>query len=328
MTPRRPGPLPEPLGFGPFRFGEAVAAGVPRSRLGAPDVRHPHHGLYVPRAGREPGVIERCEWLVTLLGEHQWFSHGTAARIYGMPLPRRERSDDDLHVMTLAGAAPMRRAGVIGWESSGADLGRRMLGGLPLIDPAEVWGQLAAPHATGRGITLTREWLVAVGDYLLTGPRRDGRRHPLCTRADLEAVVARRKGKRGARALAWALERVRSPVDSPKETQLRLGLVTAGLPEPAVQVPVLTAAGLLHSDLGYPEARLLLEYQGEEHRLSRKRWLADLTRVQLLQDAGYNVMLVGADDVDAAPGRPGTGFGPIPGPGLLALSARVARALS
>ncbi|WP_409048564.1 hypothetical protein AB2L57_08385 [Microbacterium sp. HA-8] len=55
---------------------------------------------------------------------------------------------------------------------------------------------------------------------------------------------------------------------------------------------------MLHADLGYPRERLLFEYQGDEHRTSRRRWLRDLTRRQLFEDAGYRVIEVGADDVD------------------------------
>ncbi|MFB7890799.1 hypothetical protein ACFC1I_01180 [Microbacterium sp. NPDC056044] len=57
----------------------------------------------------------------------------------------------------------------------------------------------------------------------------------------------------------------------------------------------------------------MIEYQGDEHRSSRTRWLSDLERVQLFQDAGYEVFLIGADDVD---------------PDCSALAARVGRFLS
>lgn len=98
--------------------------------------------------------------------------------------------------------------------------------------------------------------------------------------------------------LRGALDRARSPVDSPRELLLRVALVDAGIPEPQVEVAIRTAAGVRHADLGWPEHRLLLEYQGDEHRTSRRRWLDDLTRVQLLEDAGYRVILVGAADLE------------------------------
>lgn len=91
------------------------------------------------------------------------------------------------------------------------------------------------------------------------------------------------------------------PVDSVRETFLRLALTDAGLPEPTVQLRVPTAEGDRHADLGYPAAGLLLEYLGDAHRTSRRRWLDDLTRVQLFQDAGWDVMMIGAADLDPDP---------------------------
>jgi very-short-patch-repair endonuclease len=73
--------------------------------------------------------------------------------------------------------------------------------------------------------------------------------------------------------------------------------VAGGLPEPEVQCAVITAQGIRHADLGYRDARLLIEYQGDDHRISRKRWLEDLTRRQLFEDAGYRVIELGADDL-------------------------------
>ena len=314
----QPSPLPYPLSLGPFAYAEAARAGVARSRLRAADVRHPHHGVYVPWA-RDPDVMERCEHLVPLFGEHTWVSHLTGARLWEMPLPFAATPAESLHVMTLASHAPMRRKGVVGWETAESGMPRTMLGLIPVAAPAEVWTQLAVPGSTGvdpetgAKRRLSRGWLTAVGDYLLTGPKRDGMRHPLCTREELQHALDRRRGKRGAVDLAWALDRVRAPVHSPKETQLRLGLVDCGLPEPDVQVPVATAVGLRHADLGYPEARVLIEYQGDHHRTDRNQWLEDLTRFQLFQDAGYHTIAVGAADLE---------------PNCSALAMRVRRALA
>lgn len=314
----QPPPLPYPLPLGPFRYAEAARAGVARSRLRARDLSHPHHGLYAP-AIADVDLVARCERLVPLLGEHAWFSHLTAARLWGAPLPFAWTPAEPLHVMTLASRAPMRRKGVVGWESEETGMPRTVLGLVPVVAPAEAWAQLAVPGSTGvdadTGMRsrLSREWLTAVGDYLLTGPKRGRARHPLCTREELADARARRRGKRGVVDLAWALELIRSPVHSPRETQLRLGLVEFGLPEPEVQVPVRTAAGLRHADLGYPDARLLIEYQGDHHRTDRDQWLEDLTRRQLFEDAGYRVILVGAADLE---------------PHCAALAMRVRRALA
>lgn len=219
-----------------------------------------------------------------------------------MPLPFRWSQEEALHVIALGGSAPMRRDGIVGWETESIAIATRMLDGVRVVDPVDVWCQLAVPGATGIddvGVRhrLSPGWLVAVGDYLLTGPRIDGVRTPLCTPEDLERAVLLRRGRRGVRDLRDAIERMRHPVHSPKETFLRLAIIDAGLPEPDVQVPVLTADGWRHADLGYPDRGLLFEYQGDHHRTDRAQWLEDLTRVQLFEDAGKRVMLIGADDV-------------------------------
>lgn len=299
-------PLPPPLGPGVFTTAEARDGGVPRGRLRAQDIVHPFHGMNAAGVPLDD-MVALCEALTPLLAAHQWFSHLTAARLWGMPLPANWEPPEPLHTLALAGSHRMRRAGVIGWETERSDIPRSMLGLLPVVSPAAVWAQLAMlgavlfrdaryPGDAPRRSALSAEWLVAVGDFLVSGKREKSRR-PLCTIAELTRELAAHRGKRGAKALAWALERVRSPVDSSKETFLRLGLVEAGLPEPDVQVPVVTAGGLKHADLGYPDARVLIEYQGDEHRTSRRRWLDDLTRRQLFEDAGYLVIEVGADDM-------------------------------
>ena len=311
-------PLPEPLTWGPFRFGEAMRLGVPRSRLRAADVSRPHHGVY-NQASQFTDLVDRCGALRPLLGPYQWFSHLTAARLWGMPLPVASTVDEPLHTIALAGRSPLRRRDVVGWETADQDLPGVLMRMLPIVAPAEVWCQLAVPggsgidSTTGARRSLNEEWLVAVGDYVITGPRRYGQRHPLCTVEELRQALARRRGKRGAKTLTAAIGQVRAPVDSPKETQLRLRLVAHGLPEPQIQVPVWTSSGWRRADLGYPEARLLLEYQGDGHRTDRAQWLQDLTRVQQFQDAGWRVMLIGADDID---------------PDCTALAHRVRRALA
>lgn len=291
--------MPHPLSLGPFSFREAVEAGVSRRRLARHDVVHAHRGLYAPAAPSE--LRTACGQALPLLGQHRWFSHLTAARLWGIPLPFEWTDTEPLHVLTLPGAEPLRRPGIIGWESADHP-GGAMQGPIPLVVPAGVWAQLSVPGATGadaetgRRLTLTGDWLVAAGDYLLTGPRRAGGRVPLCTVDELAAAARTHRGKRGAKALAWALERVRPGPQSPRESLLRLALVDRGLPEPAVQPAVLTADGIRHADLGYPDRRLLIEYQGDHHRTDRQQWRADLKRQQLFEDAGHRVIAVTVEE--------------------------------
>ncbi len=295
-----------------FTVAQGRAFGLTDARLRSRRLERPFHGVRVwGTAGRvDGGLIDRCSDLaVAYANRSALFTHATAARLWGMPLPRSTR--EELHVL-VPGRTAVRRPGVVGWVRHPfpePDL----VHGLPVTSPADTWAMLAAMSAD-RGGTVTRGWLVAIGDFLVSGRRVKGGREPaLATRDDLAAAVERHGARRGAEALAWALGRVRSPVDSPPETFLRLGLCRARLSEPEVQPPVMTAAGLRHPDLGYLRERVLLEYLGDVHRTDRSTWRRDLTRVQLFEDAGYRVILAGADDVSP------TGIGP--------LAERVRRAL-
>lgn len=302
----RRAPLPASLRTGAFTTGDARLAGVTRGRLRSRDLAHPHRGVYVA-ADDAPDFVSRCRSLLPVLGPAHVFTGATAATLWGVPMPDAEPAIID--VLTIGAGAPIRRRGVRGARTSDILVGRTRLGDLPVTTPAETWCALAVGPSR-----LDEAWLVAVADGLLSGRRGEhGRTRALATRAELADAVARRGGGRGSRVLRDALDLARSPVDSPRETFLRLALVAAGLPEPQVQVRVDTTDGPRHADLGWPERRLLLEYQGDEHRLSRRRWLADLTRIQLLEDAGYRVILVGAADLDD---------------GAAALASRIRRALA
>jgi len=290
--------LPGALSEVAFTTGKAQSLGIGYGRLRGADLERPFRGVRVNGLDLSD-ITERCRALAVILAPGQVFSHETAARLWGMPLPSGAGGSASLDVLSLDGRDAMRMKGVTG-RSTALPLDWARISRVRLAKPADVWCQLAA---TASGL-YTREWLVAVGDFLISGERTDyGRRPPLCTFDDLALAVARHGQKHGAANLRWALARVRSPVDSVQETFLRLELVAGGLPEPVVQPTIATAMGDRHPDLGYRAEGLLLEYLGDVHRTSPQRWRDDLTRVQLFEDAGWRVMLIGHADVhpDAGP---------------------------
>jgi hypothetical protein len=267
------------------------------------ELARPFHGVRVGGSSgrRDHGVLDRCSDLRVVLPPGCAFSHLTAAQLWGFPLPQRFE-DTRLHVLT-PGPVPVRRAGVVGWVR-GEKWEMSLHQGLPITTPADTWAMLAM-MTQDRGGRFTREWLVAVGDFLVSGRRTKWGREPALASLEDLAEAARVHGsRRGAASLGWALPRVRRPVDSPRETLLRLGLVAARLPEPVVQPPIHTAVGVRHPDLGYLAERVLLEYLGDVHRTDPHTWRKDLTRIQLFEDAGFRTILVGADDISPT-GMPG-----------------------
>lgn len=79
------------------------------------------------------------------------------------------------------------------------------------------------------------------------------------------------------------------PAESPMETRLRWTLLEAGLPPPQVQVKL----SFGRADLYYPSARLVVEYDGGNHR---ERLIEDDRRQNLLINAGYRVLRFTAGD--------------------------------
>jgi hypothetical protein len=94
----------------------------------------------------------------------------------------------------------------------------------------------------------------------------------------------------GRRVLAVA----RDGVQSPKESELRLLLRDLRWPEPVVQCPVVSVAGnvVAHLDLGWPELRVGVEYDGAAHRDAR-RHAEDMERHNDIRRAGWLVLQVG-----------------------------------
>lgn len=287
-------PLPGELPAGvAFTVAQGRSVGVADGRMRGRDLDRPHHGVR-SRALDPTSLVDRCTALLPLMGQDQVFSHLTAAALLGMPLPVERAASDPLDVLTI-GARRMRRPGVAGRQTDDVGTPTTFLGHLPVVSAPRTWCLLAG---LGRTARIDRRWLVAIGDHVISGTRRAGGRSPaLAEHDELAAAVQEHGSRRGAANLAWALPRLRRPVDSPRESLLRLLLVAGGLPQPEVQFAVMTAQGIRHADLGYRDARLLIEYQGDDHRTSRRQWLEDMTRRQLFEDAGYRVIEVGAADL-------------------------------
>lgn len=274
---RRPAPLP------PHLVGTSFAtrdAGIGDRRLRAADIAHPFRG--VASTAALDSVRSRCAAYAQRMLDGQVFSHVTALQLHGAPVPVGWR--DAIHVSVAFPRTPPRTAGAIGHSLRRID--PAAVHGVPVSSPAAAWCEAAA--------LLPVDALIAAGDALVTGERREGiRRRALVAVLDLRRALAERPRIPGAERARRALPWIRSGVDSPAETELRLLLIRAGLPEPSTDHPVLG----LHADLAYPTARVAIEYEGDVHRVDRARWMRDIRRRERMEDAGWRVVRVVADDL-------------------------------
>lgn len=292
--PRRE-PLPPALAGRPFSVTSAQSAGVTRGRLRGGDLARPFYGVRAANPGEE-SVLQRCQAFTPRLQPGQFFSHLTAARLWGAPLPERFGAAEPLHVSSFSPQRPPRTLGVVGHELQPASAGLVTRYGLPITDPATTWVQLAS--------LLPVAELVAIADHLVLDPYEldsyDPR--PFTGIAALAVQLAGYRG-RGKRAAAAALSLVRPGAESRPETLLRLLLVDAGLPEPAVNLPLHQEDGtfLARIDLVYPLWHVGVEYDGDQHRESTRQYESDMYRRERVTRAGWDVVYVRSRGLFATP---------------------------
>jgi very-short-patch-repair endonuclease len=120
------------------------------------------------------------------------------------------------------------------------------------------------------------------------------------TVADIEAVARRHRGAPGLRQLEQTLALVDAGAESPRETELRLLLQRSGLPPVQTQIEVRDEFGdyVARLDMGWPELRLAVEYDGDHHRTDRGQYVRDLRRLEELTRLGWVVIRVIKEDSD------------------------------
>ena len=161
--------------------------------------------------------------------------------------------------------------------------------GLPATAPVDTWCQLST--------LLGLDALIEVGDALVR------RKRPLATMAELRTGVLRYTGQRGAKRLREALESVRPRTDSARETATRLVIVRAGLPEPEVNGEIFDRLGrkIATGDLVFRGYRILVEYDGEQHRTDEEQYHWDVDRLDAIMEAGWRVIRINKSHLRMSP---------------------------
>ncbi len=269
--------LPPELCRGPFTTATAAALGVSVHVLAGRRFRQLYRGVHVLADHPDTAAL-RFDG-VRLLVPRAAASHHTAALLRSLPVPGP--ADRAVHITVADPANRVRIAGVCTHRAPfGVDL--LQVEGRAVLSVERTLCDLATA-----GVGLLD--LVIFGDAAVrrgwTGP------------GDLSARAEEQTG-RGCRAARCAAGLVRARVDSPMETRLRLLIVLAGLPEPAVNRPVNDGPGWVATpDLSYPACRIAIEYDGEHHRTDRRQWQQDKRRSRLLRDLGWDLLECTADDV-------------------------------
>lgn len=182
----------------------------------------------------------------------------TAAILWQTPLPERSVTDT-VHLIQPPGSRACRRNNVKGhvpeFDESEVSRGRH----LNATTPERTWFDLSAE--------LTVDELIIAGDHLVR------RQNPLSSIDNLHCLVERMSARRGVTRAKEALRWIRPCTDSAKETELRLVLIRAGLPEPAINIAILDDDGqwVQDPDLSYPDLKIAMQYDGGHHITEMQR---------------------------------------------------------
>jgi hypothetical protein len=255
----------------PFTRAEAITAGIRPSALRGPNFRRIFRDVYAHRALPLSPLV-RVQAALLVHPPTAFASHASAARVYGVPIP----SLPDEHVSVFAAGDRRYRPGIRNHVVA-AHTPVVKLAGTRVSAPARLFLELAP--------LLGLVDLVVVGDALVR------LRH--LTPQELREACGTSHSP-GAQAARRAAEYVRARVDSPMETRLRMLLVLAGLPEPTIDHRILDEDGrlLYRFDLSYPDLRILVEYDGRQHRADLDQWDHDTDRKDWLDAHGWQHVAV------------------------------------
>ena len=254
--------IPSELMQRPFSLDEARRAGLSRELLRGKAWRRIGRGLYA-YAGLPDDPWKLLHGWVRMLPPEAVFAGVTAAWLHGLDF-------DPIHpieVIVPPDSQARSRAGLT--VRHRYDIEAAVVRGL----------RVSTVHRTLSDLSLRLsavETLIALDAALKAG---------LVDRASLLACTRLRR-----------LGELAMPAESPMETRLRWLLLEAGLPVPEVQTDLHDAHGRFvgRADLHYRMARLVIEYDGGNHR---DRLVEDNRRQNALINAGYRVLRFTASDI-------------------------------
>lgn len=266
--------VPEALRHGPFTLAQAQTLGItPRQLRGKSWVRV-SRGWYRWAGLTADGRLQLTP-LAASMPPGSAFCGLTAARLQGLDVPDPDRPEivvpDHCTVARRADARVHKAKlapGDVVWRD-----------GVPVTSPLRTCFDLAGRMPLVEAVVLVD---MALHSGLI-GP------------AQFKSYVGKRRGVAGVESARRVLGLAEPKSESPMETRLRLLLLRAGLPRPSAQVEIRDGRGFFagRPDLYYPDAKLGIEYDGENHR---SRLIADNRRQNRLH--GLGIMLLrytGAD---------------------------------
>jgi hypothetical protein len=257
-----------------FLGGEALAAGrVTRHELQR-WYTTVYRGVYVPK-GAEVSLRDRAT--------AAWLASGRRGVIAGVVASALHHASwvDPTHPIELVGVKCRPQPGLIARQESLAEDEVTRACGLPVTTRVRTAFDLGRHQ--GRPQALARL------DALMWTQR-----------FSIDAVgelAARYPGARGTRQLRELLPSVDGGAESPPESRIRLWLIDSGMPTPQTQIPVFDGRrAVAYLDMGWEEVKVAVEYDGDHHRKDRRQYVKDIHRIRMLEEMGWIVVRVIAEE--------------------------------
>lgn len=217
-----------------------------------------------------------------------WFSHGTAAVLWGCTLVTVPRLVDVTAPVRRRAERTVRADGVRDHFSPVAegDVSDRLA--LPTTSLERTVVDCAATLPGSAGLAVADSGLRAGADP-----------------SEVARILSRRAGCPGIRRARRVLGMADARAESVGESRLRWLLAESGLRCPDLQVPVRTAAGWRWVDLGWPEERVAVEFDGRvkygtDGQAAADALFEEKRRQHAIEDEGWTVVRVTWADL----GRP------------------------
>lgn len=289
------------FGAEPFLVRDAAVRGFTPGQMRHSSLHAPYPGVR-SLASRGDSLYERALEYLPRLRDGERFSHATALALQGCAI--YVEHDAPIDVESRPGTTPVRARGVRGHRATRESV--------PLLLGAPETDQPVPVSPPGTALlqacaTLPFTEIVVAIDALIR--ESETRFDPVAAARleDLHVLLGANNGRRGVTRLRSALGLARVGAESRMETPTRLAGERAGVTGLTLQLVVVDRDGkrIGRFDLADELSRALFEYDGEQHRTSRKQYLRDAARLERARDAGWRVRLFHAEEVLAHPDRAG-----------------------
>lgn len=250
-------------------------------------------------ASRKQDMIRRCTQEAQQVGRPLLFGMTTSLALQSVPLP--ERCDLDISLLHTVSSTKKRRirarsASLVShiWQSAGQAGKVRINQHVLALDLFHCWAQLSSHVSLESLVILGDAVMSATSKQPMLAQKRDGK----MIYRDFVRAVEHMPKFAGRKSCIRALMLMRPGTDSPKESEQRLSLQSHGIPPAVVNhvVPhiMFGSGAAITLDLAWPEYKVAVEYDGDQHRTDKTQWRRDQEKRGRLQSRGWLVFVATA----------------------------------